>query len=157
MHQHNEAIIRLPQREINRLNDLLNQPNTDIARDGCVFDEEVAFGNGYRIAVRVCAPNTPSEESCWAEAVLFDDDGCELSVTNPDGDSVEGEYVCYDGKDEYIVIVEAFDPCVAIEGNFAEGFKVVGPYPSFDVAASEHDCAWIATLISPDEWERSKR
>jgi hypothetical protein len=46
-------------------------------------------------------------------------------------------------------------PCVAIMGNLTEGFKVVGPFDSFDSAASFADGqeSWITTLISPQEWQ----
>jgi hypothetical protein len=42
---------------------------------------------------------------------------------------------------------------VAVVGNLSEGFKIVGPFPDFDLAAEAYDGAeaWIATLYKPKD------
>jgi hypothetical protein len=50
---------------------------------------------------------------------------------------------------------------VAVCGNFTEGYSIVGPYPSWDIAAIMHPGpdVWIATLEEPPDmnWEKEVR
>lgn len=43
---------------------------------------------------------------------------------------------------------EGSQPHVALVGNFTEGFRIIGPYTSFDEAAAAHPGpdVWISTL-----------
>jgi hypothetical protein len=48
--------------------------------------------------------------------------------------------------------------CVLVVGNLAEGFKFVGPFDSFDAAATYDELhyggvGWVAELILADETE----
>ncbi len=78
---------------------------SDIKKDGIEFDREVVFENGNRMAIQVCGPGRPDEESCWTQGVLFDHDGNELGCTHC-GDSFEGEYWVDYENDQYIVNVK---------------------------------------------------
>lgn len=53
-------------------------------------------------------------------------------------------------------------PCIIVAGNLADGFRFVGPFPSFDEAAEYaerfiDDNTWISTLDAPgDEREPTR-
>lgn len=82
----------------------------DTAKDGVEFDKEVTFCNGMRMAIQVCGPGNPKEESCWTQGVLFGPQGNELGCTDV-GESFLGEYcITFDG-DDYIVNVELENSC----------------------------------------------
>lgn len=76
----------------------------DVKRDGVEFDQEVVFENGNRMAIQVCGPGNPLEETCWTQGVVFDSDGNELGCTDC-GESFLGEYCVIVGDDEYVVNV----------------------------------------------------
>ncbi|MEN6644011.1 MAG: hypothetical protein ABFE08_16360 [Armatimonadia bacterium] len=83
-------------RECNR------EQNSD---DGTLFDEEVHFASGTMMAVQVC----PSKGSTvWTQGVLFEraNDGgfYEVGCTGV-RDDIGGEYIVYEGDDEYVVTV----------------------------------------------------
>lgn len=52
---------------------------------------------------------------------------------------------------------EGTKPHVAVLGNFAEGFRIVGPYTSFDKAAAAHPGpdVWISTLERAIKMQRA--
>lgn len=57
-------------------------------KEGCLFDQEVVFDDGMRMAVQVClAPSEP----CWTQAVLFTPNGEEVGCTDV-GDFFEDVY-----------------------------------------------------------------
>ena len=66
------------------------------------------FQDGTEVDVKVC---DAEEEGggAWSEAVLFDENGCELSCTEPD-DTLAGDWYLFDGDDMYIVHVKAVSP-----------------------------------------------
>jgi hypothetical protein len=73
----------------------------DVGPDEVLFDQEVTFDNGNRLAIRCCSGNG---ESAWVESILFDAAGNEL-VVGEVGESVRGLHQCeYDG-DTYKVWV----------------------------------------------------
>ena len=76
----------------------------DVKKDGVEFDEEVVFEDGNRMAIQVCGPGDPSEETCWTQGVVFDSEGNELGCTDC-GESFLGEYSVVIGDDEYVVNV----------------------------------------------------
>lgn len=74
------------------------------------FDKEVTFDNGMRVAIQLIASEhdfigdfTPP---AWTQGVLFTHEGQEIGCTEV-CDSMSGEYVIFDGDDEYTVLVEA--------------------------------------------------
>jgi len=77
------------------------EPPGDCGRGEAVFDEEVVFSNGNRMAIQVIASEEPNEEECWTQGVVFDPKGNELGCTDV-GESFMGEYHVYDGEDEYV-------------------------------------------------------
>lgn len=83
---------------------IVDEPHEDVKKDGVEFDEEFIFSNGNRMAIQVCGPGDPSEESCWTQGVVFDPAGNELGCTDV-GESFEGEYHVPVGNDEYVVNV----------------------------------------------------
>jgi hypothetical protein len=90
------------------LRQAIDGPATDYGRDECIFDREIVFGDGRRMAIQVVTTN--DREGAWTQGVLFSPEGGELGCTEP-GDSLEGEY-CVDVEDEdgthtYTVTVEA--------------------------------------------------
>ena len=67
------------------------EPPGDCGRGETLFDREVRFPNGNRMAIQVIASETPDEESCWTQGVVFDPFGNELGCTDV-GESFLGEY-----------------------------------------------------------------
>lgn len=93
----------LPADTIERLEELCRGPATGCGSDETVFDHEVTFDDGCRMAIQVVAPNDPAE-SCWTQGVLFDANGAELGCTEP-GDTFAGVYVVECDGDSYTVRV----------------------------------------------------
>jgi len=93
----------LPSDTIDRLEALCRGPAEDCRRDECVFDREVEFDDGLRMAIQVIASSEPAE-GCWTQGVLFDADGAELGCTEPD-DTFAGKYVVECDGDSYTVRV----------------------------------------------------
>jgi hypothetical protein len=105
-----------------QLTELLNKPSEGVGKGEVVFDEEVLFPNGRRMAIQVVASLDPLKEPCWSQGVLFSSEGEELGHTDV-GESILGEFHCWDGNDEYAVEVK---PAVLVDyhfdiGNTAEG------------------------------------
>lgn len=97
MSAYHETMI-LPAATIERLEKLCDGPAVDCGRDETIFDREVKFDDGCRMAIQVVAPNAVETDSCWAQGVLFDADGNELGYTDV-GECVAGEYrVEHDGR-----------------------------------------------------------
>lgn len=52
------------------------------------------------------------------------------------------------------------DRCVVIEGNFTDGFEIIGPFDDFDAACEynpEGRPTWIATLTSAEQAELDRQ
>lgn len=93
--------------EATRLQSLLDQDEVDfksedVEEDSILFYSLVEFDDGYKVCIKVCSGQT----NCWSEAVLFDDKGIEIGVTEPSFDFI-GEYNFSIKKCEYVVNVEA--------------------------------------------------
>ena len=95
----------LPNDTLEKLEELCRGPATGCGRDETVFDREVKFDDGCRMAIQVVAPNEPETESCWTQGVLFSPSGVELGCTEP-GDSVGGQYRVETDDGIYTVGVE---------------------------------------------------
>lgn len=95
--------LTLPADTIDRLEELCRGPATDCGSDETVFDHEVTFDDGCRMAIQVVAPNDPAE-SCWTQGVLFDADGAELGCTEA-AQFFAGVYVVECDGDSYTVRV----------------------------------------------------
>lgn len=79
-------------------------PPCDCGRGEVLFDQEMVFSNGIRMAIQVIASEEPNEESCWTQGVLFDQIGNELGCTNV-GETFLGEYCIPFEKVDYVVNV----------------------------------------------------
>lgn len=74
-----------------RMGKLCMEADPSLPRDQAVFDEEVTFSDGMRMAVQVISPTQPELEPCWTQGVLFDEHGCERGCTEV-GERFCGEY-----------------------------------------------------------------
>lgn len=71
----------------------LDEPTPDSGKGEVIFDREVTFENGIRMAVQVVCSLSPLTESAWSQGVLYDPDGNECGCTDC-GESLEGEFYC---------------------------------------------------------------
>ena len=108
-----EAILRVQKDTAELMEKWCREPPMDCGRGETVFDEEVKFANGNRMAIQVIASENPNEESCWTQGVVFDKEGNELGFTEV-GDSFVGRYQVWDRykngaavevEDEYVTQV----------------------------------------------------
>jgi hypothetical protein len=84
---------------------ILSVPDSSVKKDGCEYDDEVVFADGFRMAIQVCSSTQPSIEPCWTQGVLFDPDGFEVGFTEP-GESLLGEYTVQHQDTLYRVVVD---------------------------------------------------
>ena len=66
------AILEVPHRLATRLETYCQQPPLDCGRGEAIFDEEVTFHDGKRMAIQVIASEQPDTEECWTQGVVFD-------------------------------------------------------------------------------------
>lgn len=92
-----------------KLNAWCQKQDPDTGKE-VVFDEEVYFENGWRMAIQVVGCQ---DEPAWTQGVVFDPDGNERGCTDV-GDQLDGEYIVdvyprreHEPEDTYVVIVEA--------------------------------------------------
>lgn len=91
-------------------NDLMDRGEVDLYEEGlqaydCVSKYVVKFGdNDYEMEIQVCT----SEDDVWCQAVLFDNDGCELCCSDVD-DTLEGDWELEYNGDKYIMNFIPFD------------------------------------------------
>jgi hypothetical protein len=90
-------------RSVKELEKALSKPISDVGRGETLFDKEVVFLNGFRMAIQVIAAETEGE-TAWTQGVLFDADGNELGYTDV-GESFLGEYCVFYDETEYTVNV----------------------------------------------------
>jgi hypothetical protein len=73
-----------------------------------LFDQEVLFDDGMRVAIQVIESQSDIQEDfaepAWTQGVLFTPEGQEISCTEVQ-ESLTGVYHCPDGDDVYIVTV----------------------------------------------------
>jgi hypothetical protein len=84
-----------------------------LPEEQAVFDQEVVFDDGMRMAIQVCSTYDSREQSCWSQGVLFDPTGNEIDSTM--GETFGGEFYCRD-EDENDYIVEVLRG-VPADGN----------------------------------------
>jgi len=98
--------LTLPADTIDRLEALCRGPAVDCGRDETIFDREVRFDDGCRMAIQVVAPNAVETDSCWTQGVLFDAEGHELGCTEV-GESVAGSYeIEHDGNNYEVDVMD---------------------------------------------------
>lgn len=106
MQSKKKATLPVDKSEARRLEQYCDQPPGRFADRVIMFDEEVVFDNGMRMAVQVVASSAPDLEPCWTQGVLFDKDGCQMGCTDV-SESFLGEYFISAGGVDYVVDVVA--------------------------------------------------
>jgi hypothetical protein len=99
------AVLVVKKQLADKLEKFCQEPPSDCGRGEVVYDEEVKFLNGYRMAIQVVASENPDEEECWTQGVVFDSFGNELGCTDV-GESFLGEYHVGVQRDEYVTSVQ---------------------------------------------------
>lgn len=94
----------VPDQVADQMERLLREPDADLGRDEPVYDEEVTFANGNRVAIQVIASTEPAKEECWSQAVGFTADGFEFGFSEA-SDELLGEWFVQDNVDVYVVNV----------------------------------------------------
>jgi hypothetical protein len=73
-------------------------PPSDCGKGEVLFDEEVQFEDGYRMAIQAIASLDPSNEPIWTQGVLFTPEGTEVGCTDVGEGFWEeyqvGDYTC---------------------------------------------------------------
>jgi hypothetical protein len=91
--------------EVQEYERFCKEPPGDCGRGEVIFDEEVVFPDGNRVAIQVVADEEPNERECWTQGVLFGAEGTELGCTDV-GDFFLGNHCLNYNDDEYVVIVK---------------------------------------------------
>ena len=87
--KHLTASIRVSKEFLPILNDKLAHPCSTLERDEVFWENTAGFDDGCVVLYQVIAPGCPSEESCWAQFVLFRKDGAEIAVSDVQEDASE--------------------------------------------------------------------
>lgn len=101
-----KAILQVRSTVANKLELLCRKPDSDCGKGEVLFDREVKFPNGFRMAIQVIASESPATESAWTQGVLFDQKGNEIGCTDV-GESFLGEYTVEDYTTEVVSILYA--------------------------------------------------
>lgn len=88
-------------RSVKKIEQALSQPIH--SKGEVIFDNEIVFPNGFRMAIQVIAAEKKGE-TAWTQGVLFDEDGNELGCTEV-GDYFLSDYTVFYDKTEYTVNV----------------------------------------------------
>jgi len=107
------AVLVVGKDTADKLEQFCQEPPGDCGRGEVVFDEEVKFQNGNRMAIQVIASEEPNDEECWTQGVVYDELGNELGCTDV-GESFLGKYhvfvpgqqVTIPTADEYVTNVQ---------------------------------------------------
>jgi len=103
------AKLEIEQAQLDAMNDLCDENGSiRYPYNETIYDEEVVFENGMRVAIQVIPSESDITEDApppaWTQGVLFTPEGYEVSCTEV-GDKVSGFYHCHDGDDLYTVEV----------------------------------------------------
>lgn len=63
----------------------------NLGRGEVLFDREIVFEDGCRMAIQVIASETPNKEAAWTQGILFTPEGREIGCTDV-GETFLGEY-----------------------------------------------------------------
>ena len=113
------AVLVVGKDTADKLERFCQEPPGDCGRGEVVFDEEVKFQNGNRMAIQLIASEEPNDETCWTQGVVFDELGNELGCTDvgesflgkyhvfvPAADGMTAEDGCINQPNEYIANVQ---------------------------------------------------
>lgn len=100
-----ESTVRIPKRELDYWNRLLDIEEVDFEKEGIDCDQELErytfnFGNGFEADIKVCSGQT----NLFVDPVLFYK-GSECCVLEPDYEVI-GEYWFECDGTEYVAIIE---------------------------------------------------
>ena len=87
-----------------QLEEWCEKPPTDVGRSEVLFDEEVVFEDGTRMAIQAICSENPTSEPIWTQGILFCPEGAELGFTDVCG-SFYGKFQV----DEYVCLVKPFE------------------------------------------------
>lgn len=98
------------------LQDYLNRDDIDfhnekIARDSTIATFTARFSNGFEADIKVCAGSS----NCFIDPVLFNEQGCEVSVLDCEANLLGEYYFEFEGND-YVVEIIACDDSLVKEG-----------------------------------------
>jgi len=100
--------ITVPLEELQEINTILQRDSwdEDSGRHEIIYSLTAKFEDGNEVDIKVI--NSDDEEAGpWIDAVLFDENGSELSCMEPSFDELEGKYTFWPiSGDEYIVIIK---------------------------------------------------
>ena len=102
--------IIIPKKSLMLWNDRLRSPGNldyeelDFPQYATVAKWTAAFPNGTEVDLKINT-NALEDGDLWAEAVLFDENGCQMACTEPEYDELDGTWFLYDGDDTYILAV----------------------------------------------------
>lgn len=99
------GLLQIPAAELQELERRLCEPDANCRRDEPLFDREVVFPDGCRMAIQVIASTLPAEESAWSQAVLFTETGNEVCCSDV-GETLAGEWTLSFDEVDYRVDVE---------------------------------------------------
>jgi len=101
------AVLVVKKQLADKLEKFCQEPPSGCGRGEVVYDEEVKFSDGYRMAIQVVASERPDEEECWTQGVVFDSFGSEIGCTDV-GESFLGKYHVLDNimNVEYVTDVQ---------------------------------------------------
>lgn len=98
-------VLGVPWNKANEMATRCLEPADDLEKDTRLFDEEVTFEDGMRMAIQIVSPMEPGKESSWSQAVLYDHDGCEIGFTDV-CDNFLGPFHYFANDNEYIADVQ---------------------------------------------------
>lgn len=88
-------VIEVPQRLLDLINEYLSAANaSEYQGEDNTISFTARFPNGYEMDVKCCGCD---DAASWAEAVLFNEQGCELCFSEPDEQFVGDWEITYDG------------------------------------------------------------
>lgn len=96
-------INKTKQESLNELCNTIKDISEIVQRDMPIFDEEVIFSDGKRMAIQVCPADG---ECCWTQGVLFDEDGEELGCTEVQ-ENLDSPFIVDCNEIQYVVNVSA--------------------------------------------------
>ena len=91
------------QKSLNELCNTIKDISEIVQKDMPIFDEEVTFSDGKRMAIQVCPADG---ECCWTQGVLFDEDGEELECTEVQ-ENLDSPFIVDYNEIQYVVNVSA--------------------------------------------------
>lgn len=94
------ANIEICKSVVDDVNAILNSGKIQPTAEDIMFAFTASFANGYEADIKLVNGNPP-----YIDPVLFDSNGCELSVISADAETINGEYHWFVGNDEYRLCV----------------------------------------------------